>query len=105
MLKFSITQRTLFHTLEEFSCTHFLNLEGCNFQQLEELSSTHFLKLEGSILNNSKNSLLETFSNLKAEILYTPSKRKDIVLEQEVVKGFVLVLHRKKERILLRQGS
>jgi hypothetical protein len=27
------------------------------------------------------------------------------VLEQEVVKGFVLVLHRKKERILLRQGS
>jgi hypothetical protein len=35
----------------------------------------------------------------------TPSKRKDIVLEQEVVKGFELVLHRKKERILLRQGS
>jgi hypothetical protein len=26
----------------------------------------------------------------------TPSKRKDIVLEQEVVKGFELVLHRKK---------
>jgi hypothetical protein len=26
----------------------------------------------------------------------TPSKRKDIVLEQEVVKGFDLVLHREK---------
>jgi hypothetical protein len=35
----------------------------------------------------------------------TPSKRKDIVLEQEVVKGFELVLHRRKEIILLRQGS
>jgi hypothetical protein len=35
----------------------------------------------------------------------TPSNRKDIVLEQEVVKGFELVLHRKRERILLRQGS
>jgi hypothetical protein len=35
----------------------------------------------------------------------TPSKREDIVLEQEVVKDFELVLHRKKERILLRQGS
>jgi hypothetical protein len=35
----------------------------------------------------------------------TPSKRKDIVLEQEVVRGFELVLHREKERILLRQGS
>jgi hypothetical protein len=36
----------------------------------------------------------------------TPSKRKNIVLEQEVVKGFELVLHRKKkkERILLRDG-
>jgi hypothetical protein len=34
----------------------------------------------------------------------TPSKRKDIVLEQEVVKGFELVLHRKKKRILLREG-
>ncbi len=32
----------------------------------------------------------------------TPSKRKDIVLEQEVVKGFELVLHRKRERILLK---
>jgi hypothetical protein len=31
----------------------------------------------------------------------TPSKRKNIVLEQ-VVKGFELTLHRKKERILLR---
>jgi hypothetical protein len=30
----------------------------------------------------------------------TPSKRKDIVLEQEVVKGFEFVLHRKKEKIL-----
>jgi hypothetical protein len=29
----------------------------------------------------------------------TPSKRKDIVLEQEVVKGFELVLHRKKENL------
>jgi hypothetical protein len=35
----------------------------------------------------------------------TPSKRKDIVLEQEIAKGFELVLHRKKEKILLRQGS
>jgi hypothetical protein len=34
----------------------------------------------------------------------TPSKRKDIVLEQEIVKGFELVLYRKKERILLREG-
>jgi hypothetical protein len=34
----------------------------------------------------------------------TPSKRKNIVLKQEVVKGFELVLHRKKERILLRDG-
>ncbi len=34
----------------------------------------------------------------------TPSKRKDIVLEQEVVKGFELVLHKKKGRILLRIG-
>jgi hypothetical protein len=34
----------------------------------------------------------------------TPSKRKDIVLEQEVLKGFELVLHRKKENILLREG-
>jgi hypothetical protein len=34
----------------------------------------------------------------------TPSKRKNIVLEQKVVKGFELVLHRKKERILLRDG-
>jgi hypothetical protein len=34
----------------------------------------------------------------------TPSKRKNSVLEQEVVKGFELVLHRKKERILLRDG-
>jgi hypothetical protein len=34
----------------------------------------------------------------------TPSKRKNIVLEQEVVKAFELVLHRKKERILLRDG-
>jgi hypothetical protein len=33
-----------------------------------------------------------------------PSKRKNIVLKQEVVKGFELVLHRKKERILLRDG-
>jgi hypothetical protein len=32
----------------------------------------------------------------------TPSKRKDVVLEQEVVKGFELVLHRKKERIVLK---
>jgi hypothetical protein len=32
----------------------------------------------------------------------TPNKRKNIVLEQKVVKGFELVLHRKKERILLR---
>jgi hypothetical protein len=32
----------------------------------------------------------------------TSSKRKNIVLEQEVVKGFELVLHRKKERILLK---
>jgi len=32
----------------------------------------------------------------------TPSKRKNIVLEQEIVKGFELVLHRKKERIFLR---
>jgi hypothetical protein len=35
----------------------------------------------------------------------TPSKRKDIVLKEEAVKGFELILHRKKERILLRQGS
>jgi hypothetical protein len=34
----------------------------------------------------------------------TPSKRKNIVLEQEVVKGFELVLHRKKKIILLRDG-
>jgi hypothetical protein len=34
----------------------------------------------------------------------TPSKRKDIVLKQEVVKGFELVLHRKTKRILLRDG-
>jgi hypothetical protein len=34
----------------------------------------------------------------------TPSKRKNIVLKQEVMKGFELVLHRKKERILLRDG-
>jgi hypothetical protein len=33
----------------------------------------------------------------------TPSKKKDIVLEQ-VVKGFKLVLHRKKDRIFLREG-
>jgi hypothetical protein len=33
-----------------------------------------------------------------------PSKRKNIVLEQEVVKGFELVLHKKKKRILLREG-
>jgi len=33
----------------------------------------------------------------------TPSKIKDIVLEQ-VVKGFELVLHRKMDRILLREG-
>jgi hypothetical protein len=32
----------------------------------------------------------------------TPSKKKNIVLEKEVVKGFELVLHRKKERILLK---
>jgi hypothetical protein len=32
----------------------------------------------------------------------TPSKRKNIVLEQKVMKGFELVLHRKNERILLR---
>jgi hypothetical protein len=32
----------------------------------------------------------------------TPSKRKNIVLEKEVVKGFELILHRKKERILLK---
>jgi hypothetical protein len=33
-------------------------------------------------------------------IYYGPtlSKRKDIMLEQEVVKGFELVLHRKKEK-------
>jgi hypothetical protein len=34
----------------------------------------------------------------------TPSKRKNIVLKQEVVKGFELVLHRKKKTILLRDG-
>jgi hypothetical protein len=34
----------------------------------------------------------------------TPSKRKNIVLEQKVVKGFELVLHRRNERILLRNG-
>jgi hypothetical protein len=34
----------------------------------------------------------------------TPSKRKNIVLEQEIVKGFELVLHRKRERIFLRDG-
>jgi hypothetical protein len=34
----------------------------------------------------------------------TPSKRKNIVLQQEVMKGFELVLHRKKERILLKEG-
>jgi hypothetical protein len=34
----------------------------------------------------------------------TLSKKKDIVLEQEVVKGFELVLHRKKEKILLKKG-
>jgi hypothetical protein len=32
----------------------------------------------------------------------TPNKRKNIVLEQEIVKGFEFVLHRKKERIFLR---
>jgi hypothetical protein len=32
----------------------------------------------------------------------TPSKRKNIMLEQEIGKGFELVLHRKKERILLK---
>jgi len=34
----------------------------------------------------------------------TPSKRKNIVLEQEIVKGFQLVLHRKREIIFLRDG-
>jgi hypothetical protein len=34
----------------------------------------------------------------------TPSKRKNIVLEQEIVKGLELVLHRKRERIFLRDG-
>jgi hypothetical protein len=34
----------------------------------------------------------------------TPSKRNNIVLEQEVMKGFELVSHRKKERILLKNG-
>jgi hypothetical protein len=29
----------------------------------------------------------------------TPSKRKNIVLEQKVVKGFELILHRKRENI------
>jgi hypothetical protein len=33
----------------------------------------------------------------------TPSKRKDIVLEQEVERAFELLLHRKEERILLRE--
>jgi hypothetical protein len=32
-----------------------------------------------------------------------PSKRKDIVLEQEVGRGFELLLHGKEERILLRE--
>jgi len=35
----------------------------------------------------------------------TPSKRKDIVLEQEVVKGFELVLHRKKKKIFFERRS
>ncbi len=35
----------------------------------------------------------------------TPSNRKDIVLEQEVERGFELLLHKKKERILLREFS
>jgi hypothetical protein len=34
----------------------------------------------------------------------TLNKRKDIVLKQEVMKDFELVLHRKKERILLKEG-
>jgi hypothetical protein len=34
----------------------------------------------------------------------TPNKRKNIILEQEVVKGFELVLHRKNERILSIDG-
>jgi hypothetical protein len=80
-------------------------LKAVIFNNLKNSLPHTFSNLKAKILNNSKNSLLETFSNLKAEILYTPSKRKDIVLEQEVVKGFVLVLHRKKERILLKQGS
>jgi hypothetical protein len=32
----------------------------------------------------------------------TPSKRKIIVLEQGIVKGFEFLLHRKRERIFLR---
>jgi hypothetical protein len=34
----------------------------------------------------------------------TPSKRKDIALEQEVMKGFEFICIEKKERILLRKG-
>jgi hypothetical protein len=34
----------------------------------------------------------------------TSSKRKDILLEQKILKGFELVLHKKKERILLKEG-
>jgi hypothetical protein len=33
----------------------------------------------------------------------TPSKRNDIVLEQEVERGFELLLHRKEERTLLKE--
>jgi hypothetical protein len=32
----------------------------------------------------------------------TPSKRKNIVLEQGIVKGFEFLLHRKRERIFLK---
>jgi hypothetical protein len=35
----------------------------------------------------------------------TPNKRKDIVLKQEVVKGFELVLHKKKKKILFERRS
>jgi hypothetical protein len=34
----------------------------------------------------------------------TLNKKKDIVLEQKVMKSFELILHRKKEKFLLREG-
>jgi hypothetical protein len=52
-----------------------------------------------------KLSFLACFQVVSNRLWAHTKQEKGHGLEQEVMKGFVLVLHMKKERILLKQGS